>query len=73
MFQGCEHIRWDIHSLEQISDLEADLIGFELGAATCQKPAVIYTDIFELEILYDQFELRKLSDSKMELTQRIEA
>ncbi|MGK7926923.1 MAG: hypothetical protein AB4290_17055 [Spirulina sp.] len=62
IFQNCEEVRWQIHSPENSGDLAADLIDFQLGKEGQQKPALIYTDIFELSILYGQLEIEEVRD-----------
>ena len=58
-FQDCREIRWDIRSPEDVQDSEIDLIDIQLGEDNHRKHAVIYTDIFELLILYGSFRVEK--------------
>ena len=48
-----------MHDSEEVHELEADLIGFSIGAEFHKKAAVITTDIFELSIIYGSFVLQK--------------
>jgi hypothetical protein len=61
LFQDCNEIQLSIHSPENIADLEADVIDFQLGQEQHQKPAIIYTDIFELLISYGNVQIQTLS------------
>jgi hypothetical protein len=59
-FHHCQQIQWNVHELELVADAEADLIGISLGKGDFQEPAVIYTDIFELSIVYSSFTIQLL-------------
>ena len=59
VFQDCHDIRLSVHDSEEVHELEADLIGFSIGAESHKKAAVITTDIFELSIIYGSFVLQK--------------
>ncbi|MEH2275434.1 MAG: hypothetical protein V7K40_11750 [Nostoc sp.] len=59
VFQDCHDIRWSVHDSEEVHELEADLIGFSIGAESHKKAAVITTDIFELSIIYGSFVIQK--------------
>ncbi len=59
VFQDCREIRWEVRSPEDVQESEADLIDLQLGEGNHRKPAVIYTDIFEILILYGSFRVEK--------------
>lgn len=63
-FQDCNEIQLSLHSPENSHDLEADIIDFQLGQEQHQKPAIIYTDIFELLISYGTLQIQNLSSFK---------
>ena len=67
VFQDCQDIRWSVHESEKVHDLEADIIGFYMGAESHQKPAVITTDIFELSITYCSFLLKKADETAVDV------
>lgn len=58
-FQDCHEIKWYVHSPKDVQDSEADLIDIQLGEDNYRKHAVIYTDIFELLILYGSLRVEK--------------
>lgn len=58
-FQNCRRIQWDVHDAEGAEDESAELIGLLLGEGGHGAPAILTTDIFELQILYGSFHLRK--------------
>lgn len=59
VFKDCREIKWDVHDSEEVQDPLADLIGFHLGKDNHQEPALIYTDIFEISLLYGSFTIHK--------------
>lgn len=58
-FLDCRDIQWTVHSPEDIHDLEADLIDIQLGQDAHRKAAIVFTDIFEIVILYGSFRVDK--------------
>ena len=60
LFSDCREINWTVHDWEEVGELEADLIGIYLGKGSHQNPACIHTDIFEISIVYEKFQLTKL-------------
>ncbi len=63
IFQDCRDLRWEVYHPEDVHDLEADLIGISLGEDAHRRSAVIYTDMFEISILYESFRLQKVPSS----------
>jgi hypothetical protein len=59
IFFDCHEINWSIHSPERAEDTEADLIDIQLGSANYLNPAIIFTDIFEVSILYRDLSFEK--------------
>lgn len=59
VFKDCREMRWDVHDPEEVQDTFADLIGFHLGEDNHREPALIYTDIFEISLLYGSFTIHK--------------
>lgn len=70
LFQACREVRFDVHDLEEVGEYEADLIGVNLGKNNYEKSAIIYTDIFEISLLYKQMTVEKLSD-KLRITPQL--
>jgi hypothetical protein len=62
VFKNCVQVRWDVHDSESVLDLEDNLIGVLMGKENCQEPAVVTGGIFELQVLYESFEIHKLQD-----------
>ncbi len=46
-------------SLNLSKDQEADLISFKFGKDNHQEPAMVGTDIFDVSVLYESFEMYK--------------
>ena len=65
-FQDCSEIQLSIHYPENIQDLEADVIDFQVGQEHQKEPAIIYTDIFELLITYGICKIENLSQTKIQ-------
>lgn len=59
VFRNCREIKWTVLELDRVKDKEAELIGALAGRPNYQDPAIIHTDIFEVEILYEAFEIQK--------------
>lgn len=59
IFFNCTKIIWSIYSPENTKDTEADIIDIQLGKDKFQQPAIIYTNIFELSILYESLKVEK--------------
>jgi hypothetical protein len=59
IFRNCRDIRWTILEPDLLEDAEAELIGFLSGEDKYQKPAIITTDIFEVSVLYETYEIQK--------------
>ncbi len=64
-FFNCSEIDFSIHSPENSQDLVADIIDFKLEEKELEKTAIIYTDIFELFIIYDSLKIEKLTNLKI--------
>jgi len=58
-FKGCREINWYIHTPESVPDQEAELISFTAGKDNHQEPAMVGTDIFDVSVRYESFELYK--------------
>ena len=43
--------------MESVQDQEAELISFRLGKDYHQEPAMVGTDIFDISVRYESFEL----------------
>ncbi|HXG07307.1 MAG TPA: hypothetical protein VNI77_08295 [Nitrososphaera sp.] len=59
VFKNCREIKWTVLELDRVKDVEAELIGALPGKPNYQEPAIIHTDVFEVEILYEEFEIQK--------------
>jgi hypothetical protein len=57
LFEECKSIQWDMYATPDAQDKTADIVGILLGAGNYQASAIIYTDLFELSILYGDFAL----------------
>jgi hypothetical protein len=57
IFNNCQKIEWAITVPINSGDLETDIIDFQLGKES--HTALFCTDVFELTILYGNFELNK--------------
>lgn len=55
-FRGCSQLRIDMLPAVPVQAMEADLLGISLGQEGGRQPAVLTTDLFELHVLYQQFE-----------------
>jgi hypothetical protein len=61
VYRNCQEIRLSLHdAAEATREAEADVIGFLPGKQEFAEPAVLTTDIFELVIVYDRYEIREL-------------
>lgn len=58
-FKNCREIHWYIHEPESVQDQEAELISFKFGKDDHQEPAMVGTDIFDVSVLYESFEMYK--------------
>jgi len=58
-FKNCHEIHWHIHEPESVPDQEAELISFAFGKDHHQEPATVGTDIFDVFVRYESFELYK--------------
>jgi hypothetical protein len=58
-FKKCREINWYIHEPEAMQDQEAELFSFTFGRDNHQEPAMIGTDIFDVSVRYESFELYK--------------
>ncbi len=58
LLHGCSRIDWNVHTPEHAGDTEADVIGFEIRSEA-RDHALIATDIFELSIWYNNYEVVK--------------
>jgi hypothetical protein len=58
-FKKCSEINWYIHEPEALLDEEAQLISFRFGKDQHKEPAMIGTDIFDVSVRYEAFELYK--------------
>ncbi len=56
ILSGCRRVEWSLIDAELVHELEADIIGFEL-VAEARDHAVMSTDIFELAVWYDKYEV----------------
>ncbi len=60
IFKNCREIHWNIYGEDaDLQASETDLIGFLLGRDNYRKPATINTNLFELSVLYGDFEIQK--------------
>jgi len=71
VFKNCTEVRWHIHELDDVYDLEDNLIGVLLGKENHQEPALITGGIFQLWVLYESFELQKC-DKKQPVLSHLE-
>lgn len=62
IFTDCREIDWNVHEASATEQSEADLIGILLGKDKHRQAAVITTNIFEVSVLYGQFEIRKVAE-----------
>lgn len=58
-FKRCREINWYLHEPQAVLDQEAELISFTFGRDNHQEPAMIGTDIFDVSVRYESFELYK--------------
>jgi hypothetical protein len=58
-FRGCSQFRIDLKPDAPVQEQEADLIGISLGQEGGRQPAVLTTDLFELHVIYQQFQCIK--------------
>lgn len=56
-FYDCQDIQFSVHSPENLDDIEADLIDFQINHKIAPKSAIIYTDIFEISVSYHQLDV----------------
>src|SRR2546423_2260192 len=59
LFNDCREVRWEVIHPEDVEDVEADLIGFSMGAAGPQGAALSQTDLFVLRVLYGSLTVEK--------------
>jgi hypothetical protein len=65
-FKDCTEIQLSLHSPENSQDLEADIIDFKVGQEQQKEPAIIYTDIFELLIIYETLQIESWPKLKIQ-------
>ncbi len=53
VFTDTRELVWNVHDTDCLEQGSSDLIGFILGEGKHRKPALLTTDIFELQVLYD--------------------
>lgn len=58
-FRGCSQLRIDMIPDAPVHEQEADLLGISLGQEGGRQPAVLTTDLFELNVTYQQFQCIK--------------
>ncbi len=56
-FKNCREIHWYVHEPESVQDEEANLFTFSFGEDNHRAPAGIGTDIFDMSVLYESFEI----------------
>jgi hypothetical protein len=61
-FKNCTEVRLFAHDLDNVSDAFDNLSGIVVGKEKHQEPAIITGFIFELWVLYESFEIRKLEE-----------
>src|SRR5262245_58662354 len=54
-FRGCSRLQVEMLPGAPLSEPQADLIGITLGQPEGRKPAVVTTDLFEVQITYREF------------------
>src|SRR5438445_11926402 len=54
-FRGCSQLRIDVMPVAPVEEQEADLLGISLGQEGGRQPAVVTTDLFELQVAYEEF------------------
>ncbi len=59
LFRGCTDVQWEVTHPEDVTDSEADIIGFSIGVEDNRNLAVLHTDVFELLITYGSFTVRR--------------
>ncbi len=59
-FKNCREVHWYIHESESLQDREADLISFKFGKDNHQEQAMLGTDIFDVSVLYESFEMYEI-------------
>ncbi len=65
-FRGCLQLRIDIIPDADVQEQEADFIGISLGQEGGRQPAVLTTDLFELNVTYQQFQCIKEGGAETE-------
>jgi hypothetical protein len=58
-FRGCSQLRIDIMLDAPVQEQEADLLGISLGQENGRQPAILTTDLFEMYVVYQQFQCIK--------------
>ena len=58
-FRGCSQLQIDLMPGAPVQEQEADLLGISLGQEGGRQPAILTTDLFELHVLYHQFQVIK--------------
>ncbi len=59
LFEACSSIQWDVHGEPSDDDRTAELMGLFLGEEEHRTASIVYTDLFELSVLYGSFTLLK--------------
>jgi hypothetical protein len=59
IFEGCQRVEWSVYDSDLLMDEMAELIGISLGVDGLKEAAIIYTDIFELSVLYRSFTIER--------------
>lgn len=54
-FHGCSQLSIDLMPDAPVQEQEADLLGISLGQEGGRQPAVLTTDLFELQVRYQQW------------------
>ena len=57
VFDDCREVDWSLHDLDNLQEPFADLIGIHLGCGNHQRKALIHTDIFDLSLLYGNWQV----------------
>jgi hypothetical protein len=59
LFEACSSLQWDVHGEPSDDDHAAELMGLFLGEEENRVASIVYTDLFELSVLYGSFTLLK--------------
>ncbi len=59
LFEDCHSIQWDVHTKADDQDKISEIAAVFLGQDDYTESAIVYTDIFELTVLYGRFTIVK--------------